>query len=81
MRLEERVPREKLHQNTSDAPDITRETPAQVQYNLRCPVVPCGDNRGMVLIIECGRTEINETDLTVEEDTPLAGITRIHTGR
>ena len=33
----------------------------------------------MVLIVKSGRAEINETDLTVKKDTPLAGITGVHT--
>lgn len=74
VRLEERIAGEELHQNTPDTPDITRETPAEVQDDFRRAVVPCGDNGGMVLVIEGGRPEVDEPDLGVEKDAALAGV-------
>lgn len=54
MRLEQRVSGEEFHQDTPNAPDVTGEAPAKIQDNLGGPVVPCGHDRRVVLIIESG---------------------------
>lgn len=44
MGLEESIPSEELHENTTDTPDITRKAPSQIQYDLRRTVMPGGDD-------------------------------------
>lgn len=74
MCLKERITSEELHQDTPDAPDVTWETPAQVQDNLRSPIMPCRNDGGVVLIIKGGRAEVDQSDLAVEENTSLASV-------
>jgi hypothetical protein len=75
--LEERIASEKLHQDAPDTPDVTWETPAQVQYDFGGPIVPRGDNGGVVFVVEGGRAKVDEPDLAVEKDSSLAGISGI----
>lgn len=77
MGLEECITSEKLHQNAPDAPDVARETPAQVEYDFRGSVVSCGDNRGVVFVVKCSGAKVDEPDLAVEKDSPLSGISRV----
>lgn len=72
VRLEQSITGKELNQDTPYTPDITREAPSQIQNDLRCAVVSCGDDGRMVFVIECCRTEIDQADLTVEKDFPLA---------
>jgi hypothetical protein len=72
--LEESISGKELYQDTPDTPDVTGETPAQIQNNLWCPIVTGGHNRRVVFIIKCGRAKVNETNLTVEKDPSLARI-------
>lgn len=74
MCLKERIAGEELHQDTPDAPDVTWKTPAQIQDNLRSPIVPCRNDGGVVLIIKCGRAKVNQSDLAVKENTSLASV-------
>lgn len=77
MGLEKGVTREEFHEDAPNTPDITRETPAQIQDDLGCPVMPRGNNGRMVFVVERGRAKINESDLAVEENAPLAGVAGI----
>lgn len=54
MRLEKGVPSEELHEDATDTPDIAGETPAQIQDDLRGPIVSSGHHRRVILIIERG---------------------------
>ena len=81
MGLKQGIAGEKFHQDASDTPDVTRETPAEVENNFRCPIMPCGDNRGVVFIVERGRTKVNEPNLTVKKNPPLTRVARICMGR
>lgn len=74
MGLEEGVSGEELDQNTANTPDVTREAPAEVQYDFRSPVVTGRHNRGVIFIIEGGRTKIDEPNFAVEENAALSGI-------
>lgn len=65
MRLEQRITREELDKYTSDTPDITRIRPAQPQDNLRGTVMPRGDDRGVVLVLESSGPEVDESDFGV----------------
>ena len=69
--LEKRIAREELNKNAADTPDVTGETPAQIQNDLRCPVMSSRDNRRVVLVIEGGRSKINQSNLTIQEDASL----------
>lgn len=37
----------------------------------------CGDNGGVVFVVEGGRAKVDEPDLAVEKDSTLAGISRV----
>lgn len=80
MCLEKCIAREELHEDTSNTPYIAGKTPAQIQDDLGGPIMPGGDDRGVVFVVKRGRTKINESDLTVEENTPLAGVAGIRVG-
>ena len=66
MRLEEGVTGEELDQDASNAPYIARIAPSQVEYDLRCSVVPCRNNGRVVLVIKGCRTKVNQSDLSVK---------------
>ena len=80
MRLEECVTCEELYQDASNAPNIARITPSQVEYNLRCSVVPGRNDGRVVLVIKGCRSKVNQSDLRVKEDSPLA-CNALHRGR
>lgn len=77
MRLEERVTCEEFHQDTSDTPYVTWETPAQVEDDLRGPIVSRRHHRGMVFVIEGGRTKINQPNLAIKKDPSLPSVAGI----
>lgn len=72
--LEQRITSEKLHQDAANAPDITRKGPSQTKNDLRGPVVPCGYNRRVILVLEGGRTKIDQSDFGIEKDFALSGL-------
>lgn len=74
MCLEESVSGKEFHQNTADAPNIAGEAPAEVQDDFRRAVVASGHDGGVVFVIKRRRAEINQSDLTVEENSALPGI-------
>ena len=74
--LEKCIPREELNENAANTPDITGETPAQIENDLRCPVMSSGDNRRVILVIEGGRSKINQSNLTIQEDASLTCCSR-----
>lgn len=80
MRLIERVTSEEFHKNTSDTPDITRKAPAQVEDDLRGPIMARGDHGRMVLIVEGSGTEIDQPNLAVKEDTSLPSVAGVCVG-
>lgn len=72
VRLEKSVAGEELDQDASDAPDVAWIAPSEVQYNLGCSVVSCRNDGGVILVVEGCRSEVNESDLGVKKDSPLA---------
>jgi hypothetical protein len=72
--LEESITGKELNQDTPNTPYITGETPAEIQYDLRCPIVAGGHDRRVIFIIKCGRTKVNKTNLAVEKHPSLACI-------
>lgn len=66
MRLEQRVTCEELDKYTPYAPDITRIRPSQPENNLRRAVMPRGDDRRVVLVLESSRSEIDESDFGIQ---------------
>jgi len=80
MCLEEGVSGEELNQDTTNTPNITRETPSQVEYNFGGAIMASRNNRGMILVIEGRRTKVDQSDLAVEKDTPLSSIAGICVG-
>lgn len=81
MRLEQGVSREKFHQDAANTPNVTRETPTQIQDNLRSPVVTRRDDGGMILIVKGGRTEIDQSNLTVKKNAALTRVPARCVGR
>ena len=55
----------KLENNATNAPNITGLAPAQLQDNLRGPVVPGRHHRRVVLPVEGGGPEVDELDARV----------------
>lgn len=71
MGLEKSVSSEELDQYTADTPDITRETPAEVQNDLWRPVMSGGNNGRVVFVIEGRGSKINQTNLAVQQNPSL----------
>lgn len=69
--LEQGIPCVELHQDAANAPDVTGETPAEIQYNLGSPIVSRRHDRRMILVIESSRPEVDKPDLTVQQYTAL----------
>lgn len=66
MRLEESITREELDEDAANAPDIAWIAPSQVEYDLRCSVVPCRNDRGVVFVVKGCRPEVDKSDLSVQ---------------
>lgn len=81
MGLEEGIAGEELNQDTAYAPDVAGERPAQVEDDLRSSVVTGRYDRRVVLIIECGRAKVDETNFAVQKNSPLPGSPRSRSGR
>ena len=71
MSLEQSVPCEELDQYTADTPNITRETPAEIQNDLWGPVMSGGNNGRVIFVIEGRRPKINQTNLAVQQNSSL----------
>lgn len=71
MCLEKGISREELNENAANTPDVTRETPAQIENNLRCPVMSSRDDGRVIFVIEGGRSKIDQSNLTIQEDASL----------
>ena len=65
--LKECIAGEELHEDTADAPDIAWETPTQAQDDLRSTVMSGGDDRRVIFVLERGRSEIDQTNLRIEQ--------------
>lgn len=76
MSLEERVAGVEFDEDTPDAPDVAREAPPEIQYDLRGAVVSRGDDRRVVFVVKGRRPEVDEPDLAVEKYSPLSRIPR-----
>ena len=72
VRLEKSITGEELNEDAADAPDIAWVAPSQIQYDFRRSVVPGGDDRGVVFVVEGRRSKVDQSDLGVKEDSPLA---------
>lgn len=66
MRLEERVTSKELDEDAPNTPNIAWIAPAQVEYDLRCSVVPCRNNSGVILIVKGGRSKVDKSDLSIK---------------
>lgn len=66
MRLEESITSEELDEDAANAPNIAWIAPSQVEYNLRCSVVPCRNDRGVVFVVKGCRSKVNKSDLGVK---------------
>lgn len=71
VRLEESIAGEELNQDTTNAPDIARERPAETKNNLWSAIVTCRNHRRVILILESRRAKIDKADLGIEENLPL----------
>jgi hypothetical protein len=75
MSLEEGVACEELHQNAANAPNVASVRPAESKNDFRGTIMTCRDNRGVVLILEGCRTEVDKANLRVQEDFSLSSLT------
>lgn len=66
MRLEQRVTGKEFDKYAPDAPDITRIRPAEPKDNLRRAVMPRGDDRGVVLVLESSRSEVDKSNFGIQ---------------
>lgn len=71
MGLEKSVPGEELDEYTADTPNITGETPAEVQNDLWRPVMPGGNDGRVIFVIKGRGSKINQTDLAVQQNSSL----------
>lgn len=71
MCLEKCISREKFNENASNAPNITGITPTKVEDDLWCSIMSGGYDRGMVFVIECSGTKVNQSDFSIEQYSPL----------
>ena len=78
--LEKCVTCKKFDQDATNAPYVAWIAPTQIQYNFRCSVVSCRNDRGMVFIIKSCRAKVDEPYLGVEEYPPLSGDTLLSCG-
>lgn len=74
MRLEESISSEKFDNNATYAPDVARKAPAKLQNDFWSTIVSCRYNRRMVFIVKSRRTKVDESDLAVQQDSPLSRI-------
>ena len=81
MRLEKSIPREKLHQDTPDAPDVAGEAPSEIQYDLGRSIVSRRHHRGMILVVKRSRSEVDQSDFRIEQNSPLSCTTLLADGR
>lgn len=65
--LEQGITSVELDQDTTDAPDVAREAPAQVENDLWSTVVASRDDRRMILVVKGGGAEVNEANLRIEK--------------
>ena len=72
MGLEEGVTGIELDQDTANTPDVAGITPAQVEDDFWCTVMPRRDDRRVILIVESGRAKVNQPDLCIEQDFPVS---------
>ena len=66
MRLEESITSEELDEDAANAPNIAWIAPSQVEYDLRCSVVPCRNDRGVVFVVKGCRSKVDKSDLGVK---------------
>lgn len=71
MSLEKGIAGKELDEDAADAPDVTREGPAQSQDDLWRSIMPGGHDGRMILILEGGRAEIYQANFCVEQDPSL----------
>lgn len=74
MCLKQRVAREEFNKNASYAPYVTGVRPSETKDDLGCSVMPGRHYGRMVFVLKCGRSKIDETDLRIQEDPSLAGV-------
>lgn len=69
--LEQSVTSVKLYQDAADAPDVAGIGPAEAEDDLGRPIVTGRHDARVVLVLEGGRTKVDEADLRVEQDFSL----------
>ena len=66
MRLKESITSVEFDEDAANAPNVAWIAPSQIEYDLRCPVVPCRNDRGVVFVVKCCRSKVDKPDLGVE---------------
>ena len=72
--LKQGVSGKEFHQYTTDTPNITWIAPSKSNDNFWCAIMPGGDHRRVVFVIERGRAEVDQTDFRVEEDLSMSSL-------
>ena len=66
VRLKESITSVELDEDAANAPNVTRIAPPQIKNDLRCSVVPCRNDRGVVLVVKCCGSKVDKPDLGVK---------------
>jgi len=64
VRLEQGLARKELDEDAPDGPDVARVGPPEAEDDLGRTIVARRDDRRVVLLIERGRAEVDEADLS-----------------
>jgi hypothetical protein len=73
VRLKQGITCKEFHNDAPDAPNIAGKAPSQLENDLRSPIVPGRHNRRMILVIERGRSKVDQPNLAIQQHSPLAG--------
>ena len=68
MSLEESVSCAEFDEDTTDGPHVTGETPTASENDFGCAIVTCTYQVRMVLVVESGTAEIDQTHFCVSKD-------------
>lgn len=79
VRLEQRIPSEEFDKNATNTPNITGETPSQIEDDLRCSVMSCRDHGGVIFVVKSSRAKINESYLWIKQHFTIFGVAGVGT--
>jgi hypothetical protein len=74
MGLEQGISCEELNKDATNTPDITWKAPPEIEDNLWRSIMTSRHDRRVILIVECRRAKVDQSNLTVQQDTTVASI-------